>query len=67
MIAAFGAKLLKRSMLPAWKLASAAAFVPFLMSTTYVGPTLRPSALIAHQLSFRFQIIVGDCALKPDW
>ncbi len=34
LIAAFGAKLLKRSMFPAWKLASAAAFVPFLMSTT---------------------------------
>src|SRR3954465_3694876 len=34
LIAFFGAKLLNRSMLPASRFESAAAFVPFLMSTT---------------------------------
>ena len=53
-------------MLPAWKFASAAAFDPLWMSTTYFGPSLRPSAFVAHQLSFRFQTNVCADGLDPD-
>ena len=67
LIAVFGAKLLNRSMFPASRFDSAAAFVPFLMSTTYVGPTDLPSAVVAHQSLRFFQTTVVDAAPTPDW
>ena len=67
LIADFGAKLLNRSMLPARRFDSAAAFVPFLMSTTYCGPTFSPSADVAHQFGFCFHTTVFDEAPTPDW
>ncbi len=66
MIAFLGAKLLNRSMLPASRFESAAAFVPFLMSTTYVGATFMPSALVAHQPLRFFQTTVSEVAPTPD-
>src|SRR5262245_33662079 len=67
LIADFGAKLLNRSMLPASRFDRAAAFVPFLMSTTYVGATFRPSAFEAHQPVRFFQTTDSDEAPTPDW
>src|SRR3954447_16774643 len=67
LIAFFGAKLLNRSMLPASRFDSAAALVPFLMSTTYVGPTFRPSAFVAHHPSRFFHTTCSDEAPTPDW
>ena len=67
LIADFGAKLLKRSMFPASRFDRAAAFVPFLMSTMYVGFMFRPSAFLAHQFMFFFHTTVCDWAPTPDW
>ena len=67
MIADFGAKLLKRSMLPARKFASAAVFDELWMSTTYRGAGFRPSGFVRPPVVARFQTNVCDVELAPDW